>query len=87
MTRALVDGVMDLFPGADRQALQCLADLMAKEIIAARAGALDEAAKHCEWRASYFDGANGYREWTDAARSYRATANEIRAIPTSRRIS
>lgn len=30
--RAIVDGVADLFPGADRQALRCLEDLVRKEV-------------------------------------------------------
>lgn len=30
-TDEIVAGVMDLFPAADRQALRCLADLMAKQ--------------------------------------------------------
>lgn len=28
-------------------------------------------------RAAYFESAKGYREWKDAARSYRATADEV----------
>ena len=46
--RALVSGVKDLFPGADRQALQCLADLMRKDIAAVRAEAIEEAAQHVD---------------------------------------
>ncbi|MGF3028048.1 hypothetical protein ACQVP2_35330 [Methylobacterium aquaticum] len=34
----------------------------------------------CEERAAYFDRAPGHRDWKDAARSYRATAQEIRDL-------
>lgn len=40
--------------------------------------AFETCAAICEARAEYFDRAPSYREWTDAARSYRATAKEIR---------
>lgn len=40
--------------------------------------AFETCAAICEARAEYFDLAPSYREWTDAARSYRATAKEIR---------
>ena len=32
-------------------------------------------------RAEYFERAKGHRDWTDAARSYRATAAEVEALP------
>lgn len=32
-------------------------------------------------RAEYFERSKGYRDWTDAARSYRATAAEVEALP------
>lgn len=38
----------------------------------------------CDERAKYFDQATAYREWTDAARSYRATAKDIRKRATVR---
>jgi hypothetical protein len=33
----------------------------------------------CDERAKYFDQAPAHRDWTDAARSYRATAKDIRS--------
>lgn len=44
--------------------------------------AFERCAAICEARAEYFDRAKGYREWDDAARSYRATAREIREART-----
>ena len=43
----------------------------------------ERCAKLCEERAAYFDRAPGHRDWKDAARSYRATAQEIRALRPS----
>lgn len=44
----------------------------------------DAVATHCENRAHYFASAPGHREWTDAERSYRATAQEVRRLPLPR---
>ena len=44
----------------------------------------DAAAKLCEDRAGYFASAPGNRDWTDAERSYRATAKEVRGLPLTR---
>jgi hypothetical protein len=44
----------------------------------------DAAAKLCEDRAGYFASAPGHREWSDAERSYRATAEEVRGLPLPR---
>lgn len=41
-TKEIVAGVMDLFPGADRQALQCLAELMEKDQARLRKGLVPE---------------------------------------------
>lgn len=50
-------------------------------VVAARVAMREHAAEVCINRARYFDAAKSHREWTDAARSYRATAEEIRALP------
>jgi hypothetical protein len=44
----------------------------------------DAAARVCEDRADYFASAPGHREWTDAVRSYRATAQELRSLSIPR---
>lgn len=41
---------------------------------------LEAAATHLEDRADYFNRSPGYRNWDDAARSYRASAKEVRQI-------
>lgn len=72
---------------AAERIMQCMKDAvtllsLAKPASSPAGGDVREAfetcAAICEARAEYFDRAPSYREWTDAARSYRATAKEIR---------
>jgi hypothetical protein len=44
---------------------------------------LEEAATHLEDRADYFNRSPGYRNWDDAARSYRSSAKEVRSLASS----
>jgi hypothetical protein len=58
----------------------CGATAFAEAEARGRRQGLEEAAIHLEDRADYFNRSPGYRNWDDAARSYRASAKEVRQI-------
>lgn len=67
----------DVFTRAARAEAE--AARLREAVKAAKAEEREACAKACEDRAAYFDRAPGYRDWKDAARSYRATADDIRS--------